>query len=80
MKNPLQLKADARWRARLLEEGIRPEFEDAPGRPWVSVGAEYDDGRSRAGIIVAKQTDQFESVDVRKIEIGDQSYRGAVFT
>jgi hypothetical protein len=80
MKNSLQLKADARRRARLLEEGIRPEFKDANRRPRVSVGAEHDDGRARAGIIAAKQTDQFKSVDVRQIEVGNQSYRSAVLT
>jgi hypothetical protein len=80
MNNPLQLEADARRRARLLEESIRPEFEDTTRRPGVSIGAEHDDGRPRAGITVANQTDQFESVDVRQVKVCNHSYRGAVFT
>jgi hypothetical protein len=79
MKNPLQLKADARWRARLLEEGIRPECKDATRRPRVSIGTEHDDGRARAGIEVANPPDEFESVDVGQVKIRNHSDRGAVF-
>ncbi len=71
------MEADADWRARLLEEGIRPEFKDATRRPWVSVGAENDDGGPRAGIVPAHQGDQLESVDARKVKIGDHRERRA---
>jgi plasmid stabilization system protein ParE len=74
------LETDARRRARFLEEGIGPEFKDTTRRPWVSIGAEHDDGRSRAGITAANETDEFESVNARQMKICNHSYRGAVLT
>jgi hypothetical protein len=62
MKNPLQLETDAGRRAGLLEEGIGPELKDAIRRPWVSVGAQHEDGRACAGIVAANHFNEFETV------------------